>query len=60
VTSADRYVLAAYVVVLVTLLVYLLIMTLKLSRLEREARELAERAGADAEERRARERVPVG
>jgi hypothetical protein len=60
VTSAERYVIAAYLVVLLTLLAYLLIMTLKLSRLEREARELAEHARTGTREPETRERVPVG
>jgi hypothetical protein len=60
VTSAERYVIAAYLVVLVALLAYLLIMTLKLSRLERETRELAEHARAGAREPETREQVPVG
>jgi NhaP-type Na+/H+ or K+/H+ antiporter len=59
-STAERYVAAAYLVVLVTLLVYLLIITLKLSRLERETSELAERALARATERESREQVPVG
>jgi CcmD family protein len=60
VTSADQYVFAAYVVVLVTLLAYLLIMTLKLSRLERETRELNENAVGKGDESETREQVPVG
>jgi hypothetical protein len=59
-TSADRYVIAAYLVVLVALLAYLLIMTLKLSRLERETKELAERGDDTARESETREQVPVG
>ena len=53
-TSAEKYVLAAYVVVLATLLAYLLIIALKVSRLDRELGELAERA----RERRAAEEQP--
>jgi hypothetical protein len=60
VTSAERYVIAAYLVVLFALLAYLLIMTLKLSRLERETRELAEHARRGATEPETREQVPVG
>ena len=58
-TSAERYVAAAYLVVLVALLAYLLIITLKIARLERETAQLAERALArkQAEDR---EEVPVG
>ena len=43
-TSAERYVTAAYLVVLLALLAYVVIVALKLSRLERELRTLAERA----------------
>ncbi len=43
-SSGDRYVFAAYTVVLVTLLVYLLIIALKVSRLDRELGDLARRA----------------
>jgi hypothetical protein len=58
-SSAERYVAAAYLVVLVALLVYLLIITLKIARLERETAHLAERALA--RKRSAdREEVPVG
>jgi hypothetical protein len=59
-TSAERYVAAAYLVVLVALLAYLLIITLKIARLEREAADLAERALARAKEAESREEVPVG
>jgi hypothetical protein len=60
VTSADRYVAAAYLVVLLALLAYVLIITLKLARLERETTELAERLRARAQERASREEVSVG
>lgn len=43
-TSAERYVTAAYLVVLGVLLAYLVIYAFKLSRLEREVGELAELA----------------
>ena len=43
-SSGDRYVFAAYTVVLVTVLVYLLIIALKVSRLDRELGDLARRA----------------
>jgi hypothetical protein len=59
-SSAERYVAAAYLVVLVALLAYLLIITLKIARLERETAHLAERALARAKESEAREEVPVG
>jgi hypothetical protein len=59
-SSAERYVAAAYLVVLVAVLAYLLIITLKVARLEREAAHLAERALERAKEPEAREEVPVG
>ena len=43
-SSGEKYLSAAYVVVLLTVLGYLLIHTLRLSRLEREIAELTERA----------------
>ena len=61
VTAAEKYVAAAYGVVFLAVLVYVLIIALKLVRLEREvgelARRLRERRAADAEQR---EEVPVG
>jgi hypothetical protein len=59
-TTAERYVAAAYLVVLVALLAYLLIITLKIARLERDVADLAERALAKAKESETREKVPVG
>lgn len=59
-STAERYVAAAYLVVLVTLLAYVLIITLKLSRLERETRDLAERARSRESHSEPREQVPVG
>jgi hypothetical protein len=52
-TSAEKYVTAAYLVVLGVLLAYLLIYAFKLSRLEREVGELTELA------RRRREAEPT-
>ena len=43
-TSAERYVTAAYLVVLTVVLAYVVIYAFKLSRLEREVTELAELA----------------
>ena len=43
-TSAERYVTAAYLVVLAVVLAYVVIYAFKLSRLEREVGELAELA----------------
>jgi CcmD family protein len=60
VTAAEKYVAAAYGVVFLAVLVYVLIITLKLGRLERELGELTERLRrrrpVEAEER---EQVPV-
>ena len=55
-TAAEKYVAAAYLVVFVTVLAYVLIISLKLVRLEREVAELTELARA----RRVREAAPVG
>ena len=40
-TSAEKYVLAAYLVVLAAVLAYLVIIALKVSRLEQELADLA-------------------
>jgi CcmD family protein len=45
----EKYVAAAYLVVFVAVLVYLLIMSTKLARLEREVGELVERVRAKRE-----------
>jgi hypothetical protein len=60
VSSAERYVAAAYLVVLLALLAYLLIITLKVSRLEREMGELAERALTHARAQDSPQKVTVG
>jgi CcmD family protein len=61
VTTAEKYVAAAYGIVFLVVLVYVLIIALKLGRLERELDELT---GAVRERRRAeeeqREEVTVG
>jgi CcmD family protein len=61
ITAAEKYVAAAYGVVFVVVLVYVLIIGLKLGRLERELDELTgsvrEQREAEAERR---EEVPVG
>ena len=46
-TTAEKYVTAAYCVVFFLVLAYVLIMALKLQRLEREVDELAERIPAE-------------
>ena len=45
-TSAEKYVTAAYLVVLAVVLLYVVVYAFKLSRLERELAELAEQARA--------------
>jgi len=61
VTAAEKYVAAAYGIVFVVVLVYVLIIGLKLGRLERELDELTgrvrERREAEAERR---EEVRIG
>ena len=58
-TTAEKYVTAAYVVVFGAVLVYVLIIAAKLSRLEREVEELA-RLAQRREREEEREEVPVG
>jgi CcmD family protein len=55
VTAAEKYVAAAYLVVFATVLAYVLIISLKLVRLEREVEELTELA----RERRQRVEAPL-
>ena len=50
-TASEKYVAAAYLVVFVFVLAYVLIIGAKLQRLEREVAELAELARAKVEER---------
>jgi len=58
VTTAERYVTAAYCVVFALVLVYVVIIALKLQRLEREVDELVQRRASDEAEER--ETVSVG
>jgi len=58
VTTAERYVTAAYCVVFALVLAYVVIIALKLQRLEREVDELAQRRANDEAEER--ETVSVG
>jgi CcmD family protein len=61
VTAAEKYVAAAYGIVFLVVLVYVLIIGLKLGRLERELDELTGRARERREaELERREKVPVG
>jgi CcmD family protein len=61
ITAAEKYVAAAYGIAFLVVLVYVLIIALKLGRLERELDELTgvvrERREAEQEQR---EEVPVG
>ncbi|MGZ8694614.1 MAG: hypothetical protein ACXWYS_04165 [Gaiellaceae bacterium] len=59
-SDAEQYVLAAYVVVLATVLAYLLIISLKVSRLDRDLAELARRAQERRAEEPEREEATVG
>jgi CcmD family protein len=61
VTAGEKYVAAAYLVVFVVVLLYVLIMATKLQRLEREVGELADvlRERRRSDERKP-ERVEVG
>jgi hypothetical protein len=60
VSEAEKYVLAAYAVVLGVVLAYLLIISLKVSRLDRELAELAARARDKRAGEREREEARVG
>jgi len=61
VTAAEKYVAAAYGIVFLIVLVYVLIIALKLGRLERELDELTGQVRERREaEREQREEVPVG
>jgi len=61
VTTAEKYVTAAYCAVFAIVLVYVLIIALKVQRLEREVDELAGRAAAREEEpEESREAAVVG
>jgi CcmD family protein len=57
-TTAERYVTAAYCVVFALVLLYVVIIAMKLQRLEREVDELVVRR--DAEEAPGREPAQVG
>ena len=60
-TAAEKYVAAAYLVVFATVLAYVLIISLKLVRLEREVEELTELARKQRERAEApREAARVG
>ena len=56
-TTAEKYVTAAYVVVFAVVLLYVVIIALKLQRLEREVADLEQQSHVDEPER---ETVGVG
>jgi CcmD family protein len=60
VSTTEKYVTAAYCVVFAVVLVYLLIMALKLQRLERDVDELARRLPDEDAEEATREPAEVG
>jgi len=60
VTTSEKYVTAAYCVVFAVVLVYVLIMALKLQRLEREVDELAGRVPEEDAAEAPRETAEVG
>jgi CcmD family protein len=58
-TTAEKYVTAAYCVVFAVVLLYVVLIALKLGRLDREVEEL-ERRVETADESAEREPAPVG
>jgi CcmD family protein len=59
VTTSEKYVTAAYCVVFAIVLVYVVLIAVKLGRLDREVMALEQRVGA-ADESEEREPAPVG
>ena len=49
-TSAEKYVTAAYIVVFAVVLVYVLLIAVKLGRLDREVSELERQVGTDTQD----------
>jgi CcmD family protein len=60
VTAEEKYVAAAYLVVFLGVLLYVLLISTKLSRLEREVEELARLARRRRDRDEEREEVTVG
>jgi CcmD family protein len=60
VTTAEKYVTAAYCVIFAVVLLYVAIIALKLQRLEREVDELVHKAEAAEEREHEQEPVSVG
>jgi CcmD family protein len=59
-TTAEKYVAGAYLVVFVVVLLYVVIIAAKLQRLEREVAELEQRARETQDEEPERKAVAVG
>ena len=59
-TTAEKYVTAAYLVVFAVVLLYVLIMATKIARLEREVGELAQLVRERAPSAEERKQVSVG
>jgi CcmD family protein len=59
-SAEEKYVAAAYLVVFLGVLLYVLIISAKLARLEREVEELARLAARRHEHEEEREELPVG
>lgn len=59
-STAERYIAAAYLVVLVALLAYVCIITLKVARLDRETKDLMEQVRGRTVQSEHRKKVPVG
>ena len=59
-TAAEKYVAAAYLVVFVVVLAYVLLIATKLARLEREVAELTELVHARVERQPERKAVAIG
>ena len=59
-TAAEKYVAAAYLVVFLGVLLYVLLISAKLSRLEREVAELAELAREQRAQEPQKKAVAVG
>jgi CcmD family protein len=60
VSTSEKYVTAAYCIVFAVVLGYVLIMALKLQRLERDVDEIASRVSEDDAEESPREPMHVG
>jgi CcmD family protein len=60
VTTAEKYVTAAYCAIFAVVLLYVVIIALKLHRLEREVDALAQRSARERDEGQDREPVQVG